>query len=80
MVILYSLSYDNFSPADRKHTNYRLNPKYYWFTLKGLALNLKRMPLAPVRVREGGSVGNKIRRRGQKQVVKEQLNFEYNYA
>jgi len=38
MVILYILSYDNFSPADRKHTKYRLNPTYYWFTLKGLGL------------------------------------------
>jgi len=36
MVILYTLSYDNFSTADRKHTKYRLNPTYYWFTLKGL--------------------------------------------
>ena len=37
MVILYTLSYDNFSTADRKHTKYRLNPTCYWFALKGLA-------------------------------------------
>jgi len=41
MVILSTLSYDNFSTADRKHTKYRLNPTYYGFTLKGLELWVK---------------------------------------
>ena len=41
MVILYTLSYDNVSSADRKHTKYRLNPTYYWFTLKRLAHNVQ---------------------------------------